>query len=182
MRVLRAIAALATVASALLAIAGGPLEEYRCNLAKRAADLAAQRAEATASEFDRQKIATAALGNLREGLEARDADWRSHFLAGRLNALAQRPEMALIEYQKALHLQRRADIYGAIGALHLKEGNPAEATANLEKAAAYDLSVVEVFDVALRQQLFKIYYDRNERLLRAKQRKSSAAATQSTEP
>lgn len=168
MKAIRAIVAIAVLTVAGLAIIRVPIASQRCNVAKRFSETAIERASANASEFDRNRIAVAALGELQQCTTDTPGDWRVHFYTGQLNALAGRSDVALAAHERALRLQSRAEIYGAIGSLQLQEGEIAKAMANLERAAAYDLTVVDDFDFALRQRLFSIYYDRHDRLMKAK--------------
>ena len=165
MRLLRSMVALAVAIVAGIALVRVPWALLRCNIEKRHAEQLIDQSATILSDFERQRAAAEETDRLERCAVAFPADWQVHFLMANLHQIAGRKPAALHSYELALALEQRPEIYYGISLLQFENGQTAEAIANAEKAATFNLKFADQYQRQLRDQLFVTVLARERRLL-----------------
>jgi tetratricopeptide (TPR) repeat protein len=164
MRLVRMLLAAAVVIVAGVAIPRQPWTVQRCNIEKRAAEGFVENSESIVSDFDRRQGALRAAERMERCIAVTPNDWQVYFLAGALNDVAGRPEIAMARYRAAMALAERPDIYQAMSFIQLAHGEGAEGLRNAEKAATFNIEFTRGYAPELQSQLLAKVLARRERL------------------
>jgi hypothetical protein len=164
MRFVRIVLAIAVVCVAAVAIQRQPWTVQRCNVEKRRAEGFVANAESIVSDFDRTQGALRAAERMERCIAATPNDWQVHFLAGVLNDVAGRPQVAMARYRAAMALEERPDIYQAMSFTQLANGEGEEGLRNAEKATTFNIDFTRGYAPELQVQLLEKARERRDRL------------------
>jgi tetratricopeptide (TPR) repeat protein len=164
MRAARGLLALAFVVVAAAAMIRQPWAQCRCNVEKRAAEAAIDRARARASDVEQQRIASQAIPRLIACARSTPDDWQVHFLLGSLWGLAGKNDRAMESYKTALELERRPEIYFSLSMAQFEHGEPEEGLRNAEQAAMFNIAYADEYDPRLKNTLWQRFGERQQRL------------------
>jgi len=168
---------LARMALAVLAVAASVFaayhwcwRRYRCEVVKEESAARVKSAYQYPVAM-RIEIARAVIPSLRQCADYDPGDFRAPFLLGSAAAAAEQNEMALSNYESALRLNERPEIYANIGLLQLELGRAEDARRNLTRAAIFNTAILASISEPLQSQLYAVARERKERLLRERERR-----------
>jgi tetratricopeptide (TPR) repeat protein len=111
---------------------------YRCAAAVSAGATALEAAEHR-SDADRQRIARAVQTNLRRcACSSPELDMRTYFALAEASAAMGDYRAAIADYERALAIDRRPELYFALGMAYLNALDRLAALHNLARACAFD--------------------------------------------
>jgi tetratricopeptide (TPR) repeat protein len=134
----KTVASLVIVAALALAIVRVPVSRYRANLERTEVNRLLDRAEKATSEYEKRRLALAAIEKASRWLALDPADYKLLVARGAAEALAGSPDRAIETYQQALTLNERREIYTYLGVLQMNRGEVDAAIENLTRAAAFN--------------------------------------------
>jgi len=122
-------------------------------------------------DYTRSDIGRAAIPRLKECIDHDPGDFEAVYLLGTAAEIAGQQELALANYQKALDLNERPEIYASLGVLQLQMGQYEEAMQNLRQAILFNSYFAMSISSPLREEMLNAALARKELLTeRAKQR------------
>jgi tetratricopeptide (TPR) repeat protein len=167
MKAIKALLAIAVMATALAAVVRTQWMRYECDREKGRADRRLRQAFRDRSESERAAVGRRLLARLRPCLEHDPFDYQLLVTYGIAADASGRKDLALEMYTSALALNERPEILANIAELQFELGRPAEAKANLLRAASFHIAYVRKVGEPLRSELVAAVQARNERLLAA---------------